>query len=300
METRVPLLNHRIIRALFVAWWFVVAASAHAQSVEVIPLKYRTAEQVIPVLQPLLDKSGSISGLQNQLIIRTTPSNLADLRKVLASIDTMPRRLLISVRQDADIDRERSAGQLSGSMSTGNATISVPGGRGGSNVEIRSGDDVARGRVESTRSLDSDRNTQTIQVLDGSSAYIRVGQSVPVPQRSLGRPLINGRYLDQVNNGVEYRDVTSGFYALPRIAGDRVIIEISQQNDTLRRPEQNLPRGSVNVQGAVTTVSGRLGEWIEVGGIGQTSSSEQSVLLGSTRSNSTDSRRILLKVDELH
>ena len=56
---------------------------------EVIPLKYRTAEQIIPTLKPMLDKNGSMSGMQNQLIVRTTPANLAELKKILASLDAV-------------------------------------------------------------------------------------------------------------------------------------------------------------------------------------------------------------------
>jgi len=86
---------------------------------------------------------------------------------------------------------------------------------------------------------------------------------------------------------------------LPRLAGDRVTLEINPQRDTLARPEQNLPRGSVNIQRAGTTVSGRLGEWIELGAVAQGVSNQQSAILGSTRETSEGNRRILLKVDEI-
>ena len=266
---------------------------------EVIPLKYRTAEQVMPVLKPLLDKNGSMSGMRNQLIIRTSPANLADLKQALAALDTMPRRLMITVRQDADFDRDRTTAEVSGRVSSGNVTVVVPGGSSSGNVEARRGDDVIRGRIESTRSVDSDRNTQTLQVLEGNSAFIRIGQSVPLPQRQVTRTVVNGRIVERVVDTTDYRDVTTGFYALPRLAGDRVTLEISPQRDTLVSPDQNLPRGSVNVQRAATTVSGRLGEWMEVGGMVQSMSTQQSVTLGRTAASSTDNRRILLKVDEI-
>jgi hypothetical protein len=78
-----------------------------------------------------------------------------------------------------------------------------------------------------------------------------------------------------------------------------VTLEINPQRDTLARTEQNLPRGSINIQQAATTVSGRLGEWIEIGGVAQGAANQQSALLGSTRETSSDNRRILLKVDEI-
>ena len=147
--------------------------------------------------------------------------------------------------------------------------------------------------------MNAEDNTQTLQVLEGSSGFIRAGQSVPVPQRQVVRTIVNGQVVERVGNAVEYRDVTSGFYVLPRLAGDRVTLEINPQRDTLARPEQNLPSGSVNVQQAATTVSGRLGEWMEIGGVAHSASNQQSTILGSTRETSSDNRRILLKVDEI-
>ena len=277
---------------------------AYAQTIalEVITLKYRTAEQVMPVLKPLLDKSGTLSGMQNQLIVRTTPHNLAELKQVLATLDAVPRRLMITVRQDATIERDRTQMDASGRASGGGASVAVtPGSSGtrGGEVEVQRGDTVIRGRIDNTRSLDADRNTQSLQVLEGNSAFIRMGQSVPVPQRQVVRTIVNGQVVDRINNAVEYRDVLTGFYVLPRLAGDRVTLEINPHRDTLANPEQNLPRGSVNVQQAATTVSGRLGEWIEVGGVVQGASNERSMILGSTRETASDNRRILLRVEEL-
>jgi len=166
-------------------------------------------------------------------------------------------------------------------------------------ITVRQDAALDSGRVHSTRSLDSDRNTQTLQVLEGNSAFIRTGPSVPLPQRQVLRTIVNGRIVERIVDPVEYRDVMTGFHALPRLAGDRVTLEISPQRDTLPTPDQNLPHGSVNVQRIATTVSGRLGEWMEIGWLAQGVSNEQSVVLGSTRGTSTDNRRILIKVDAI-
>src|SRR6185295_787385 len=155
----------------------------------------RTVDQVLPVIQPLLAKGGTASGLQGQLVIRTTPGNLEEIRRVLASIDTVPRRLLITVRQDETaVYGERGAG-VTGRVGT-------------------EGDNRLRARVVDSTSADSDRNTQTVQVMEGSPAFIRVGQSVPIqqPQQPLVRTFPGGRTVtEQYVGGVEYRDVTSGF-----------------------------------------------------------------------------------------
>jgi hypothetical protein len=52
------------------------------------------------------------------------------------------------------------------------------------------------------------------------------------------------------------------------------------------------------VQGVVTTVSGRLGEWIEIGGVSTETNAQQSALLGRSSSAARETRRVLLKVEE--
>lgn len=287
------------LRALFTLALLCVAGVAHAQTtvLEVIPLRYRTAQEVIPIIQPMLSREGSVSGLQGQLIVRATPANLEEVKRILASIDTAPRQLLISVRQDADADRSRSGAEVSGSVGGEHGRVTIPGSRDarGGNVVIREGDDRLRVHAAESRGVESDRNTQTVRVLEGREAFVGTGQSVPVRERQVRRVLLNGQWVEQVVESTQYRDVITGFYVLPRLAGDRVTLDVSPQRETLSR---QIP-GGVNVQGLVTTVSGRLGEWMEIGGISRDASGQQTVLLGRTTTAMRDSRRVLVKVEEV-
>ncbi len=101
--------------------------------------------------------------------------------------------------------------------------------------------------------------------------------------------------LTQVIDGMEYRDVGTGFNVLPRVSGDIVTLDINPQHDTSSR---RLP-GAIDTQRVATTVSGRLGEWMEIAGLNQDRSSGQSALLGRASGGSTDNRRVLIKVEEL-
>jgi type II secretory pathway component GspD/PulD (secretin) len=279
--------------------WVVLASiTAHAQTtvLEVVPLRYRMAQEVIPIIQPMLAREGSVSGFQGQLVIRTTPANLEEIKRILASLDTAPRQLLITVRQDALVDRSRSAAEVSGSVGGDHGRVTVPGSsesRGGS-VVLHEGDDSVRLHVIEGSGSQSDRNTQSVRVMEGREAFVRVGESVPVRERQVQRSVVGARVVEQVVETTQYRDAATGFYVLPRISGDRVTLDISTQRESLSRPVQ----GGVSVQSVVTTVSGRLGEWMEIGGIGQDASGQQSVLLGRTTTASRDSRRVLIKVEE--
>lgn len=259
-------------------------SNAQSLTLEVIELKYRSAEQVIPALLPLVAKTGTLSGMQNRLILRTTPANLAEIKRVLASIDVLPRRLMITVRHDADIERSGEGAQVLGTRSAGR-----------SDERGRPGEITPGVRVFGTQSLENERNTQQVQVLEGSSAMISIGQSVPVPTRSVVRSLVGGRIVEQSVDAVQYRDIISGFEVLPRLAGDRVTLEINPQRDT----PGNTGPGSVIIQRAATTVSGRLGEWLELGGVVSGRSIDAGSISTRTSNAGGANRRILLRVDEL-
>ena len=246
---------------------------------EVLPLRYRTLEQVLPVLLPLVPPPGTISGMQNRLVVRTTPANLSEIRRVLDAIDRQPRKLLITVRQDADVQRGTGGVVLGGAVTRG--------------TSARTGTTGAtEARVYSTQSLENDRTAQQVQVLEGSDAFIRVGQSVPVSDRRVLRDGVGGGVVDRT---IDYRDILTGFHVRPRVSGDIVTVDVSPQRDT---PGQ-LGRGSVNVQQMSTTVSGRLGEWLEIGGVVSGRSIEAAGTTYRTDAARTDDRRILLKVDEI-
>jgi len=285
--------------AIALAMAMVTTLASAEPVVEVIPLHYRTAEEVIPILQPMLARDGAISGFRGQLVIRTTPENLAEMKRILASIDAAPRQLVITVRQDADGTLHRRSADVSGNVGNDNARVIVPPTAGrdtrGGRVVIQDGDSRVSGHVLDSTARSSDHNTQTLRVLEGREAFIAVGQSVPLRNRQVTRTVVNGQVVEQVVNTTQYRDVATGFYVRPRLAGDRVMLDISPQRESLSRDI----RGGVNVQRAATTVSGRLGEWIEIGGIAETASGEASVLLGRSSSTSADTRRVLVKVDEV-
>ena len=275
-----------------------LAGSAIAQTaVEVIQLRYRQADQVIPVLQPLLGREGSISNFQNQLVIRATPAELAQIKSVLASIDTPPRRLLITVRQDSDVSGNRREAELSGSIGNDQARVTIPGSgsREGGNVVLRDGDDRLRARVVDSTQAGSERIGQTVQVLEGYTAFIRAGESRPVRNRQVVRTMVNGQWVDRVVETTDYRDATTGFNVRPRLQGDRVTLDIDPQRETF----DDQRRGAVNVQLVATTVSGRLGEWISLGGIGEERSDDRSGILSTRSVRSSDQRGVQLKVEIL-
>ena len=244
---------------------------AAAQTLEIIQLRNRPADQIIPVVQPMLDPGGAVTGSGFQLIVRTSASNLAQIRQVVASLDRAARQLVIHVRQGSASRDSRFAASAGVALEPGNSRVA------GSIV-----DSNAQGR---------DNLSQQIRTQEGSAAYIRTGTSQLVPSRTVTRT-VNGVV---VQDTVTPRDIMSGFYATPRVNGDTVFLDISTQRDT----PANLGPGSANVNRAMTTVSGRLGRWIEVGGSNQTRGSESSGILARSSEAGALDTHIYLRVEEV-
>ena len=265
------------------------------QEMEIIPLRHRTVDQVIPALQPFVEPGGALSGMNNQLILRASARNREQIKQALAAIDMPARRLVIRVSQNRDAESRQQGGEVSGNVALGNnvriiqpSTSTSP---GGTQIEMRRGDSNVTTRVYDTRSTRDARTSQSVQVVEGGRAFIQVGQSLPMPLRQV----VLGPNGVVVTDSTVYRDIGQGFYAAPRLAGDRVTLEISPQFDT----PGNQGYGSVNTQRVSTTVSGRLGEWIELGGSGQQAGGRDRGNLSVGTSELRDNRSVWLLIEEL-
>jgi len=261
----------RLLRLALLAWLFLAAAVCQAQTLEILELRHRPAEQLLPVLQPLLAGGGSISGSGFQLIVRTTPANLAQLRQVIASLDRAQRQLMISVRQDF--------GGVARSGGVGGQIVLAPGASG------------ARGSVFERSGSAQDNVSQQLRVQEGNQAYISTGESTLVQQRSVTRT-VNGVI---VSESVQPRDFNTGFYVTPRVNGDMVFLEIGAQRDT----RADLGPGSANTNRVVSTISGRLGEWIELGAVNQSQSADTRGLLSRSSDAGAQERRVSVRVEEV-
>ena len=266
---------------LFVTTWVATclamcAVGAARADVEVLTLKYRNAEQVLPILRPLLEPGGAVSGMQNQIVLRASRRNIDEIRRVLASIDSQPRRLMISVRQDTADNVQGRGASVGGSISS----------RGGADI---------RARVFDNRNSSDESMSQRLQVLEGYPATINVGQSVPVTTRSTIGSVTGANQGGLVSETTTYRDASTGFEVVPRLSGDLVQLEISPRRETLA----GAGPGSINRQRITTTASGRLGEWFELGGVSQDESRQGAGILYGSSGERRDIRRVWVRVEEI-
>jgi hypothetical protein len=213
--------------------------------VEVIQIRSQPAAALVETVKPLLGQTGSVSAFHDKLIVRGTAAQIAAVRDMLSELDRPARRLIIEVRQTGTLSQ--SSHSVGYGVRTDNVYLGqVP---PGANARLQVQDIQTRGRGDSL---------QRVQALDGRPALIRAGQSVPIYQTQQ----YIGRWGFQQGYQVQYRDATSGFYALPRIHGNQVTVEIYQQH------QQPAEGGRFDLQQASTVLRGQLGRWMTLGSVG--------------------------------
>ncbi len=285
-------------------FWLSATLCAAADLV-VVDLRYRTAEELLPVLRPLVGTDVSLSAIDYKLLVRGNASDVARIREALAVLDRAPKQLSISVRYGSA--PQSNSIDLSARTNKDN--------KDESRFENRGTKIVVRGGIVTSTATDS--NVSSIRVLEGHSAHISDGQSVPVVTAFV-LPQIMGRQLSagsasggpanigpNIGIATDYREITSGFDVLPRVNGDRVTLDIATQQQRLTDSNSgsaNLP-SYATMQRATTTLAGRLGEWIDLGGVSSAVEERRSNvdLVGGSRRTTTrsDRRSISVKIEQV-
>ncbi len=167
---------------------------------EVVPLNFRTSDELLPVAKSFLGQDGQVSAYNNQLIVNAEPRKIDELRALITQLDTAPKRLLISVDTSDSAARNTQGANQSRIINYG--TASREGG------------------------------VQQVQTTEGAPALIQIGQSVPLTTSQ------SDSY-GYAQSNTEYRNVTQGFYVTASVTGDTVHLSITTNRDRLsqERPD---------------------------------------------------------------
>jgi hypothetical protein len=247
--------------------------AVRAQPIDVISLRYRTADDVLPLLRPFVEPGGALTGQGNQLFMRVSPANRRQIEQMLAQLDRAPKQLLITVRQDrASESSERRVG------ADGSVTITTRGVTGSGTLAAR--DD---------RSIGTRNAEQSVRVIEGGRATIAMGAAVPFTFRRW-LPQAGGGWI--VTGDTVFYEAITGFQVRPQVAGDVVTLEITPEDAALHGMSAERVR-------VATQVQVRLGEWVALGGADARSSSAQTGLLSAGNELRSSQRGVWVKVDEV-
>jgi type II secretory pathway component HofQ len=180
-----------------------------------------------------------------------------------------------------------SGGGVRGSATIGSGDVSVgvgqPPGRS-SGVQVTAGSGSTRNDL---------RTVSSVRALEGRETFVAVGESRPFTSTSV---VGGGPHGTTVVQSTGFRDARSGFFATPRLSGDRVTLAISPQQQQFRGSSR---APAVATQSLTTTVSGRIGEWIELGGVAEQGGGQAHGLVTWGTRSSSSRFSAWVKVDEV-
>lgn len=247
--------------------------AAAAQSIEVIELRHRPADELLPLLQPFIEPGGTLTGQGYQLFIRSSTGNRRQIEAMIARLDRAARSLLISVRQGAS---EHSSHQQRDAQ--GRLILDSRGLSGQGTVYLNDTHRTHSGGLE-----------QRIQVLEGGQASLSLATAVPFTfHHWLPRP--GGAWIQSEHT--VYYEAVSGFSVRPTLAGELVTLEIAPQSHS------GSPINGTTLRLA-TQVQGRLGQWIALGEVNTQATEGQRDVLSRQATEQNSQRSVWVKVELL-
>lgn len=263
----------KILLALLLSF----SLSAFSQTeLRVFTLQHHFAKDLYSVISPLVGQDGTVTGMNNQLIVRATPAQLAEIEAVIAAMDVPRANRKITVASNRNQQSTYNNTELSGNVNIGNFTIGNRQGEQGARV------DVTRQQNQSTQT-----SQQFIQVVDGQRAFIQVGTLVPFTQDWL---LITKRYT-QITRTTDWVEVSTGFAVSPRTIGNQVEIEVTPRITNLNS------RQSIDFETLTTVVRVNLGEWVNIGQTMQHRDDVSRKILGLQSGTFEDKSNLSIRVD---
>jgi hypothetical protein len=256
-----------------------IAALAQA-AIETITLHHRSAEQLIPLLQPLVEPGGALSGRDNALYLRASAGNRKQIRALVASLDRAPHRLAIWISDEPP--------RVSSSLATTAAPTDKPGtvilesraANAGAEPADKPGTFIAGSSTGATRITDPTRPAPAnesvwstaaqgggmpLHLLEDEPFDIETERAVPIQfwtraagQNKAAGNTAGGKTVDGTGTpgiaGTMMILQPAVLEAHARLAGSPsgwVVIELTPQGESLAAPVS-------------TTVRGRIGRWFAV------------------------------------
>jgi len=240
-----------------------VPAQQEALAAYTLQLNYRQAEDIMPLIRPFLHPQGVMTGEGYRILLKTSAKNHRDLLQFVAELDVSMRQLLVSVT----LDREQVMRE---------------------NQAMHPAAAPAKQTVKTYTSARRDKSalTQQVRVQEGKWANISTGESVPVGKRTRNPD-------GTITESIDYKSVSMGFQVLPRISGERLTLFIRPQMDSPHKQGG----GRIQTRSAETTLTGKLNEWLLVGGASEAQINQPGSRVYSSARRKQPHNQIFVKVE---
>lgn len=247
---------------------------------KIITLQHRFAEEILPAIKPLVGDDGTATAMQNNLIVRTSNNNMAEIEQLVSSLDTVRQNLKITIRRNNNNDIRQKHSEITSQKRIGNVTI----GTGSRPINHSGAMTLDIENYQSKRNLNSE---QFIRVTDGEMAFISVGQSIPYTQEWIN---LTNRYIG-VQRGTVFVNIDTGFTIRPRTIGNKVQLEITPRFSQLNR------NGFIDFTTLTTTIQINRNEWFDIADTMQQKDEVSNAILNWQSNNQSFNDQLLIRVE---
>lgn len=258
------------INILFLTFLLTLIGLVQAQQqLHVIQLQHRPAEEIRPLIVPLLNTDETIISNGFQLIVKTDESRIQEIKRLLEQLDVAQQNLIITVVHSRHLNEQ----QLNTGVSLYHSSKPLS---ETENTKIKGHADIQLKHKEA-------QTSQQIRVLDGQSAYIQTGAI-----QALNTPSSNKYHIKEPI----YAQTGTGFEVIPRLSGQQITLEIKPWNNQIRHNQY------IATQGMQSTITTQLGTWVELGGVAQQAQQNRQSMHFKQNHYQRDQLKTFIKIDK--
>ena len=246
--------------------------------VGIYPLGFADAPSTLDLMQKVVGPTGTVSldEVNHRLVVMASDETHAQLAALLGKLNVAPKNVRIEVRFNDESTR-RSSG--AGVSAVGGIVL----GSGGTRTTL-----AVLPRLENTTTVISSDVTQTLLVMSGREAVLRVGESVPYAEW-----LVNyGFQWGYLQERIAWRDVGASLVVEPTVIGNGPMIQVRLTPELSGLVDGNPYH--VRISRVATEVTVQDGQTFQIGGLNKDEDFYSHFLVGFDRGGNQQTLNISL------
>lgn len=236
---------------------FAALAYSEETVVRTFPIQFLFVDEAEALIKPLLSTKGSMASYKgtNTLIVRDTPSNLAQIERILREFDVRPKQIRIKTQFVDELELQRVGVNIKWTYTDGHWTIGnltrTGKDEGSSLAALLAGEEkTARKRGESS-----------LLIMSGQKGRIASGKSIPYTDWFFTYSRNYGYY----EKNTRFKNVNTGFVVEATAKKDAIGViitpEVAYMADSAGRDS-----GTITYRALAATLDVKNGEPIVIGG----------------------------------
>lgn len=192
--------------------------SCYSNAVELYADKYqpefRTAEEILNKISPLLSRESKVSIVDGALLFRATREDILNLENVLTDLDRPVQEYVVSISNRKEVENYKSSYEINGLVPVGR--------QGGVRFD---GKYSTKGNIKYSKSGEQDKPSSQIAATEDKTRFIKISNDTKV---KIKRTKVDEKTQKVIGEEIVYRLYKQGFYlTIERMSGDNLALNVS-------------------------------------------------------------------------